>query len=50
MHSFGHGEWKPWVRVTRGGATWTWPGDWAMDDLSVATPADLARARMNSRP
>jgi len=41
MHSFGSGEWKPWVHAERKGETFDWDKGWAMDFLSVATQADL---------
>ncbi len=41
MHSFGNGEWKPWVHVERKGETFDWDKGWGMDFLSIATQADL---------
>ena len=50
MHSFGSGEWKPWVHVERKGASFDWTGGWAMDFLSIATPADLEAAKKLHKP
>ena len=41
MHSFGKGEWKPWVYVERKGETYAWDKGGAMNFLSIATQADL---------